>query len=198
MDRKLPALLAALVLITVTAACSSSKMDTESSPGKSYVALAPGVTVVHNAMEATKTTNIENLGFREIPEAEFRNLRSERTGKNTPPSSPEAAYVYREYAFVADVGDGIRVKASVWARMRPVQKGNDTVYIFDEIYEDMAELAPASEGAYTVHKNYAKAEVENNTSLQLAVGGYAEIKGSEGTVDELRQFSALQRWNSDA
>jgi len=73
MKRKLPALLAALALMTIMVACSSSK-GLESPLGKSHVMLASGVTVVDNVMEAAKTTKIEDLGFREVPEAEFLDL----------------------------------------------------------------------------------------------------------------------------
>jgi len=89
------------------------------------------------------------------------------------------------------------VKASVWARMLPLQTGDGTVYIFDEVYEDMAELTLASEGPYAVHKNYAKAVLESPTSLAFAVGGYAAEAGSDVTMKDRRQFSALQRWTSD-
>jgi len=197
MPKKLAVSAAALILTIACTACASSR-EPEFPLGKSHVTLAPGVTVVRRAMDTAKTTSIKDLGYREISEAEFLDRRFARTGKGAPPSLSDVSYVFREYTFVADIGDGIRVKASVPARMLRIQMGNYTEYVFDEVYEDMTELAPASKGAYAVHKTYAKAVLESPTSLAFAVGGYAEEAGPDGTMKDHRQFSALQRWNSNA
>ncbi|OUM87817.1 MAG: hypothetical protein BAA01_14530 [Bacillus thermozeamaize] len=195
MKRRLVLPAAALALAVSCAACASSR-EPEFPPGKSHVTLAPGVTVAHSVMEATKTTKIEDLGYREISEAEFLYLRYVRTGTSTPPSPSDASYVYREYAFVGEIGGGLRVKAGIIARVVPLQMGHHTVYVFDEVYEDMAELSSVPEGAFAVRRNYVKAFVENHNTLQVAVGGYAELTAEDGIVRERRHFSALHQWRA--